>query len=364
MFPISFLKNINETVKPNDEAPITHKLEMAEQNNNIFTGEIDKTLLFFGHQHRFQESLIKKMNDIDANISNYKFSNGAILNLVIEPSDISYNLYLSLEYSGDISANKTGEKYWIDTTQTPVNNAKYNFELKKITVTKDDFNRLFKNSSPITKTISCYFVRHGKAKHNIVKTVNLEKNTDLVNPSNDIAIIKGGEILSIKTNSIDYIFVSDLIRTQQTAALFLQGYTGKTPDKIYVLPCLHELNGKMETTNLPYYENQTTCNHNENDTFYKDTAKTCKEITIKTVSKTLEWSEYEKFFTEYDKHRTKGNQEICNNEHFLGIALKIITSTTNIITGVYSLNGGKPKKRTTRKARKSQKPKKSRKSTR
>jgi hypothetical protein len=34
--------------------------EIVTTNAPTFTGKIDKTLLFFGHQYRFQESLIKK----------------------------------------------------------------------------------------------------------------------------------------------------------------------------------------------------------------------------------------------------------------------------------------------------------------
>jgi hypothetical protein len=359
----------------------THTLEIVESNAPVikYEGKIDKTLLFFGHQDRFQESLIKKMNEfvtkIEDKIANYKFSNGAMLNLIIEPSGINYNLYLSLVYTGDDSANKPDKIYWIDYTKTQVNNAKYHFESKTITVTKTDFDRIFKNKSEVNETISCYFVRHGKATHNAVMIVNLERNTNLVKPLSDTAIIDGGNILTKLTEKIDYIFVSDLIRTQQTASLFLQGYSGKTPEKIYVLACLHELNSRNDGLDKPieppyyYYENETTCNHNFQDGFYRKNPKICDKITIKNADtridkiKELDWSKYEPYFT--SNHRTPDNQQICNDYHFLGIALDIIFGSS-VPTNARSLNGGKPK-RPTRKSRKSQKlrkPRKSRKSTR
>lgn len=347
-------------------------LEIVGQTAPSFNGNISKTLLFFGHQYRFQESLIKQMNLFGANIDDYKFSNGAMLNLIIEPSGDSYNLYLSLVYSGEDKKNTHGKKYWIDDKNKEVNNGnKYYFEPKNITVAKDEFKGIFKNSSSITENISCYFVRHGKAKHNIVFTVNLETNTDLVKPTNDVAIINGGKILSKKSQSIDYVFVSDLIRTQQTAALFLQHYNGTKPKKIFVLPCLHELNsgnkGVDKKIQAPYYyyENQTTCNHSNEDRFYEKNPKTCTKITIENSDIPLVWLEYENFFANNEEHRTPDNQEICNNDHFLGIALNIITQITQVNTGQKSLNGGgNPKKRTTRKSQKTRKPRKSRKSTR
>ena len=248
----------NKPTETDKNPRVSNDLEIVQQDDLIFNGStIDKTLLFFGHQDRFQASLIKKMNLFGANIKEYKFSNGAMLNLIINPHGDSYNLYLSLVYTGDTDANTSGKKYWVDNRNNQVNNARYYFEPKKITVTKENFNGIFKNTVYLEDTVSCYFVRHGKATHNAVMTVNLETNTDLVNQTNDPAIIKGGEILKNLTEKIDYIFVSDLIRTQQTASLFLQGYSGTTPEKIYVLACLHELNsgnkGIDKSITSPYY---------------------------------------------------------------------------------------------------------------
>lgn len=370
---MNWFKKITSNKITETDAP--DALEIVHKTVPPFTGEIDKTLLFFGHQYRFQESLINKMRNFGAEIEDYKFSNGAMLNLIIEPIGDSYNLYLSLVYSGEDKKNTHGKKYWIDNETQQVNNAKYYFKPKNITVAKNKFNAIFENTVDLNEPVSCYFVRHGKAKHNEVMTVNFETNTELIYPTNDPAIIEGGSILSEKSKSIDYIFVSDLIRTQQTAALFLQAYIGRiAPDKIYVLPCLHELNsrnnGEDKKIERPfyYYENQTTCNHNDTDNFYIKNPKTCKEITIKAVPKTLDWSAYENFFAKYEKHRTPDNPEICNVNHFLGIALDIIYGTS-METGTRRLNGGKTtKKRTTRKAitarkyKKPQKPRKSRKS--
>ena len=388
---MNWLLGKNEYPVPsNNTNNINHALEIITGTTPVdgFTGEIGKTLLFFGHQYRFNESLIKKMNECGTNIEDYKFSNGAILNLIIVPTyNKNYELYLSLVYTGDAKANTTGKKYWVAYEKEASNQANiYYFQPQNITVTKYKFNEKFKNNSEFDKAISCYFVRHGKAKHNAVMVVNTETNTDLVNP-NDDAIKEGGKtlygILSRDTQSIDYIFVSDLIRTQQTASLFLQGYTDvkptdvkptdakptvTIPKEIYVLACLHELNSRNKGLDQPtkgpyyYFENQTTCNHNDNDKFYNSTGnpKTCKEITIKNETKkqnetkNLNWTDYEQNFT--DDHRTSENQIECNDKHFLGIALDIITKTTEVNTGTRSLNGGKPKKRTTRKSSKSQKP--------
>jgi hypothetical protein len=309
------------------------------------------------------------MNIRGANIKEHKFSNGAMLNLIIQPNGDYYNLYLSLVYSGDsgdsgdTNVNKTDKKYWVH-DKKHVKSGKILFKPITILVHKNEFKGVFKNNYDLKETISCYFVRHGRAIHNnytrAQKLTKTDKNTQLVDTNDDSVIKNGGKALALLTKTINYIFVSDLIRTQQTAALFLQGYLTPdniTPDEIFVLPCLHELNKGQESSLLPYYENQTTCNHSDADKFYDEHYKNagnpeCIDITVNNLRKKFKWSEYESFFPE--KHRTKENQKICDKDHFLGIALNSILGTTST-TGIRSLNGGKPK-RTTRKSSKSQKP--------
>jgi len=394
----------------NNNTVTTDKLEIVTTSTPDLTGKkIDKTLLFFGHQDRFQESLIKKMNLFGANIGECKFSNGAMLNLIIEPNDTKYNLYLSLVYTGDASANKPKEVYWVADNKN-IDDYKFMFNRFNKTVGKELFNQTFNINKDITETISCYFVRHGQAYHNTLKSIyqkvfNSKINTDLVNQYNDKAIIDGGEHLATLTTTIDHIFVSDLIRTQQTAALFLQGYTAQVNrpvPEVYVLPCLHELNdgaGDGTAQLLAYYENKTNCRNKKDLDEWKKTfgsyvstrgKKLCDEIKI-PAEIPLNWDFYKKFYNYYrddsirirkifnyltkklsfsNKNNADNNEKIneeinadnqlCRDNHFLGLAFDIINSVNTPPTTPPT--GGKPKKRTTRKSQKSRKSRESRKS--
>jgi len=406
-------------------------------NNNNKTptapNEPEKTFLFFIHQNRMKTSVVKTFNElgkhssidfnpIDAEI---RFYNACIVKMTIAPTDSNSNnkLSLSLEYNGDISAKKTKNVYWV-TPQTEngveeklqykiedksveaniiqdnaviVNNDQYNpikvnrieevpdtrLTPRNITIPSTKLKEILYFEQDVKTPITCYFVRHGVATHNDEKKLfKTEYNTELED-HNDPKIITAGEKFSVinKDNNIDAIFVSDLIRTQQTAGLFLRGYIGNNnqkPLRLFVLPCLHELNKEnpdgVVDKKWHYPENQTTCRDLETKTKIKYfnlflDPKNCSKISLGNAIVNLNWDYYKNFYNakfKYDFRDYKDEEESpCANSHFLGIVLDNLNTFSQTTTG-----GRITKKRTTRKSSKSQKPttprkpRKSRKSTR
>jgi hypothetical protein len=431
---MSFLKNYlfgNKNKNNNSETPPTTKIP-------------GKTFLFFIHQNRMKTSVVKTFNELGKYSSNEfsqidektRFYNACIVKLTISATDASGNnqVSLSLKYNGDTSAEKKNKLYWV-TPDTPdsvkeilniinrpnakrieenpneinstggeyVNEVKSKviFTTRNIVIPNENLKQILHLKTNIEAPITCYFVRHGVATHNDeTKYIKYEINTELVD-KNDSNIITAGEKFSEINNNIDAIFVSDLIRTHQTATLFLSGYSKKNtiPDKVHVLPCLHELNKSAEDGEfqlLAYYENKTNCRNKKDLDEWEKTfgrrfstrgKKLCDEITIAGKERPipLDWDFYKKFYNYYRDDSTrirktfnyltkklsfsnnnnadnndKINEEInadnqlCRDNHFLGLAFDIVNTPPT---------GGKPKI-TTRKARKSQKPRKSRKSTR
>ena len=385
------------------------------QNTNISSNQTTvetqgkqegKTFLFFIHQNRMKTSVVKMFNELGKSSPNFnpidekiRFYNACVVKLTILETVNNVNtLTLSLEYNGDVSAKKSKDVYWttygtensveenklnkdvLHKNQVEANNSEYNpvnvtriednpdniFTPRTIAIPYEKLKEILHIEQEIKTPITCYFVRHGVATHNDEKKyIKLEKNTELVDHNDPKIITAGAKFAEINKNrKIDAIFVSDLIRTQQTSGLFLQGYyKPQIPPslRLFVLPCLHELN-KANPDGIidPYWhypENQTTCRDGE----FKN-MKNCSKISLGNAIVTLNWVFYKNFYKinttkEFREYSDEKNSP-CAKTHFLGIVLDNLQTFSTMTTG------GKPKKRTTRKARKSQKPKKSRKSTR
>ena len=412
---MSFFKNLFRNNNNNSEIPTAPKIP-------------GKTFLFFIHQNRLKTSVVKTFNELGKYSSNEfsqidektRFYNACIVKFTISATDASGNneVSLSLEYNGDTSAEKKNKLYWVtpDTQnsveETPNVNrieetSKVIYKTRTIAIPNENLKQILHLKTNIETPITCYFVRHGVATHNDeTKYIKDEINTELVDKDDPKIITAGKKFSEInKDNNIDAIFVSDLIRTQQTAGLFLSGYynnkqiPGNLP--VHVLPCLHELNKSAEDGGfqlLAYYENKTNCRNKKDLDDWEKTfgrrfstrgKKLCDEIKIpQRYPIPLNWDFYKKFYNNYRDDSTRirktfnyltkklpfsnnnntdnndnineeinADNQLCRDNHFLGLAFDIInTPLTN--TSI----GGKPKKRTTRKSQKPQKPRKSRKS--
>ena len=350
--------------------------------------------LFFSHQYRLKNYLINPLKDLiknaDKKIESGKFSNNMILCLTIKPvissntvtmnesnnNDDKVNIALNMIYGGDgednITNNKPDEEYW--TTQgyekVEINNKTY---IKKtfpdniiFDVEKKAFCNKFKielNNFIINNEINLYFIRHGKAKHN-EKNLGFFEKHNLLNPKliiNEETIfnmrqsaIKLIESIASKGHSVKAVFVSDLIRSQETAGFFLDAINLSVIPSVFVLPCLHE-NGSYDGDihyNKLGKENQTDC------VAYDDTIKRisgddnvdvsshtdCSKIKIKTTEgeqkiADINWSFYKTFYGEGYRFEYKPNRRQCRDTHFLGIFFEYrIKINRDIYTNTSGLN--------------------------
>lgn len=175
---------------------------------------------------------------------------------------------------------------------------------------------------------------------------------------------------------IESVFVSDLIRTQETASNFLSqlsNFNEKTP--IIVLPCLHEsteLDGSKSSlgyftqSNKGYgFENLTDCdikntpiigNASENNIPFKGDQYRCYNITIKGNTIPIDWGIYLNFYN--DKMREpelmyNRNRNHCRDNHFLGMFFTYLNIDGVFILGLGNRigDGGRRKRRQTKKQR-------------
>jgi len=291
---------------------------------NDDTSVMDENYIFFTHQYRLKHSLIGTLNELGFEIPKKKFSNNAIICLILSPNpreeddDDNLNINLRMIHSGDVETNKEGEDYWVG-GENMTNN---------MSINKEDFCKVFKinmDSFNINSTINCYFIRHGEAEHNTNKnflTRHLKDNTKLTITNDSEQAMKDAGIAlnyALQNGSINAIFVSDLIRTQQTAGYILSevnSFNNKVP--IFVLPCLHEStsgDGKG-IFNIFARENQTDCRSREG-VFQKQ----CSIITLTNDRNVpINWSLYKLFYGGYYRDYIRNvSRYQCRNNHFLGL---------------------------------------------
>jgi hypothetical protein len=251
------------------------------------------TVLFFTHQHRLISSVVKTFNrfllqqgkGINPKV---RFMNGAIIKLLIQPQPQQQNYKLSIEliYDGELddTSDKENKPYWRGNiiNENPEGIGLYNnfgqeangfpkvqinYEEFKprfdIVLTSQDLFTYFKINEAMLGTyddFNLFFIRHGDAEHNTKQKMfgkfkygNVKANTDLTQKGKIQAVKSGRAFAQYLSSSrlliskIDFIALSDLIRTQQTAGSFLEGINSKGAKTLLqgtravVLPCLHEL---------------------------------------------------------------------------------------------------------------------------
>jgi hypothetical protein len=221
----------------------------------------------------------------------------------------------------------------------------------------------------------------------------------LENILNKIYIKKNGELQSILAgrafskiladNTIKAVFVSDLVRTQETAGFFLSQLTDIQLNPfppIIVLPCLHELaNGEKDgerktyeamfkkgfsqvskigtlgtTAGVMNRENNTNCRATKEEEYVPGSwdlnqfeRKDCSTINIKGNPIDIDWELYKIFYKGY-RDENKWGREECIDNHFLGIFFDNYVLPENLIrieeVVATRIDGGK-KRRQTKKQR-------------
>ena len=345
-----------------------------DEIDNVDEPNIDynnsKNYLFFGHQYRFQNYVIDSINSLlpkDKKIQKCSVLNNSILCLDVQPIK-KFNLVkfqLSLVYDGDENSIKEDKIYCIKMMNT------------SYSVDEEKFNKTFKiEKNENTQQLKLFFVRHGFSEHNDNDTKTGKRNTSLLQSGVE-ASSESGKIFNetYKNIKIEAVFVSDLIRTQETAGYFLSklyGFNTKTP--IIVLPCLHEsteLDGSKSSlgyfmqSNKGYgFENLTDCNIKDtpitgnenanNNPFQGDDKYRCYIITINGESIPIDWGIYLNFYN--DKMREpelmyNRNRNHCRDNHFLGMFFNYLNKDGVFILGNRIEEGGRRKRRQTKKQR-------------
>jgi broad specificity phosphatase PhoE len=332
-------------------------------------------ILFVTHQNRIRVSVITPLlvlMNLQGDFPTNKFSNCSILELTITKiNDNSCDVTLDLIYSGDSTKNKPGKQYWIAKNTTAQNPLQTPFKTLQTNVRIDDLKQNFKIQPNIFKKypkVVCYFLRHGKSQHNPSKTTALlskfsfktdkpitifQENTELLEDGITQAKEAGsffGDYLK-NPQKIDVLGVSDLYRTQQTASVFLTAYfnkkyrsettnlyssemneLGPLVQKLFVIPCLHELDEKSQSDNntnnnnmFMNRENNTTCLDEVN--VYANAIQkksNCKYIYIYNNKYTLNWKLYKTLYDDTYRNTSKGNNK-CMGKNFIGIFLNYLS---------------------------------------
>ena len=234
----------------------------------------------------------------------------------------------------------------------------------------DDNNDGWRTFKTSTTTISDSDI--GAFLENILNEIYIKKNGELQ------SILAGNVFSKIlpENETIKAVFVSDLVRTQETAGFFLSQLTNNnqlnpsTP--IIVLPCLHELaNGEKDgdqtrrkafsqatriftlgtTQGVMNRENNTNCREDNKSYFKKD----CSTIKVGNKVMYINWELYKIFYKGYRDENKWGRKE-CKDHHFLGIFFENFVSDENfnnsqVVVANRIEEGGRRKRRQTKKQR-------------
>ena len=213
------------------------------------------TAFFFTHQDRLRTSIIKKFNemvigDMRSSIGPWfdkkaQFFNGCILYLKLKKKngndlDDQWTFELSMVYEGDPAARSRNKRYFKTSLSENPNDILFQKLTMNLALDSRFLVNLHINPADLdNNTIyNLFFMRHGQAEHNVKFVYNPRINTELTNAGKQQARDAGNFWAKWAEQngifSIDYFCVSDLLRTQQTAAMFLfgvQNYTYKNPQR-------------------------------------------------------------------------------------------------------------------------------------
>jgi broad specificity phosphatase PhoE len=283
------------------------------------------------------------LSDENINPENKRFMNCAVLELNINPTNISANLRVA----GDLAGEGDLNKYFTSINKTVLNNS------------------INTNGN----TFIFYVIRHGHGKHNLAKDLgtfnkvgqiitmslydpDLTNAQDQENKKNKMtsngeqqAINSGQELIKQLPNlKIDYLFASDLKRTRQTLYKFLEGTGGNilnpTVRTVTILPCAHELdyqkNGCDGNQRITAQENTMECNEQTicpTDPIKHEQNNYCSSIPA--ISKDpnahnlcLNWEFYKVFYGGTRNNKKSSNQ--CRNTNMIQQSIMTIQSNSDI----------------------------------
>ena len=310
-----------------------------KNDENVEAPDLNKHFLIVSHQNRIKKVIdpILEFADMKKPDEEIRFMNASILELTLKKSQFdktsdkdSIMITLNLLYNGNETSVKSNKKYWINTNITRLPYVPKFFNTKRIILTLeeartllgieyDTFTQIVTYDTPIKFLI----MRHGTSYHNqtgkyfkkYYKINIINTDTELTEQGEKESSDAGKNIKDmIKQIDPNYIFVSDLKRTIQTATKFLEGYNIDQPNLI-LLPCNHEILKNKYLSYIGTGENKTSCNLNNNDM-----NQLCRQPFINPYA-------YKNFYNNrgrYSKNFQVNAESMCNGTTFINEALKII----------------------------------------
>ena len=209
-----------------------------------------------------------------------KIGNCSIIKLIINPT---YQTgCIQLVYLGS-NANVKYCKQANETIQ--LNQEQYSRIVSSVNIDNNKYSRT---------NFVFWIVRHGKGVHNKSMQATGRLDAPLIPQGIQDAITAGQELNRlIDSGTISYVFVSDLLRTQQTAFHLLNQITQDKPEEFIVLPCNYEIGGKKDCSSSGIALNSMFQLENNPDIFYGLTA--CNGITPIDRMR-LNWTYYVAFY--------------------------------------------------------------------
>ena len=218
----------------------------------------EQTCLFVTHQARLKCLFNEVMNPNRLqDLIPYRFMNGCVLRLTV----VMDRMVLSLVDNGDIEESKPGYIFYVkpDVNESEINyttpRQRPNESYRIITFREiiiDTPSSIKKYMNPELKIVY-YLIRHGQGTHNVTSGASKRYNqlfgdmdAELTTPGISQAETVGDKLVELLQGTpVNYIFVSDLIRTQQTAATLYKRLSNQNVNiitkKLVVIPCSHEL---------------------------------------------------------------------------------------------------------------------------
>jgi hypothetical protein len=176
-----------------------------------------------------------------------------------------------------------------------------------------------------------YLIRHGQGTHNVTSGATKKYNqvfgeadAELTNIGIQQASDVGDKLADLlRDTTVNYIFVSDLIRTQQTAATLYKQLSSKDVNvtkKLVVIPCSHELTYSRQGCDGNQWgvpkENMTNCIQN------KDCQRMVYDIPV-------DWSLYNAFYNGTRRSGTSDNKCRTTNMIVSSVAYMYTVGQTN-----------------------------------
>jgi hypothetical protein len=250
---------------------------------------------------------------------------------------------LSLVDNGEIDESKPGYIFYVkpDVNEPDVNYTQPRQPPKESSyriitfrdISVDTPSSIQEYMNPTLKIVY-YLIRHGQGTHNVTSGTTKKYNqvfgeadAELTNIGIQQASDVGDKlaVLLKDSNTVDHIFVSDLIRTQQTAATIYKQLSSKevkVTKRLVVIPCSHEITYSRQGCDGNQWsvprENMTKCIQ------IKDCQKIVYDIPV-------DWSVYNAFYNGTRRSRTSDNKCRTTNMIVSSVAYSVGQTTPEFI---------------------------------